>query len=168
MVTTSIWHIEQKPKLIEALGRVTVRWASLDLMLVHIAAIALKNMPAAQNCIFGSHNAGLRRFTVFEQIIGASFFEQEERATILGHMARLRSLYSKRNSLTHEPLDGKLTIDGKKLRFDLAFVTREGRMREAKLDDIDRHVEEVDAELESLESVWEFLVEKYEPEVADE
>lgn len=164
MVTTSIWHIEQKPELIEALGRVTVRWASLDLMLVHIAAVALKNMPAAQSCIFGNHNAGHRRFTAFEQIIGASFFEQDERATILSHMARLRSLYSKRNSLTHEPLDGKLTIDGKKLRFDLAFVTREGETREAKLDDIHRHVAEVDIELEALESVWEILVEKYEPE----
>lgn len=164
MVTTSIWHIEQKPELVSALGRVTVRWASLDLILVHIASVALKNIAAAQSSIFGDHNAGQRRFTAFERIIGASFFEQDERAKILSHMARLRSLYSKRNSLTHEPLDGKLTIDGKKLRFDLAFVTREGETREAKLDDIHRHVAEVDIELEALESVWEFLVEKYEPE----
>lgn len=164
MVTTSIWHIEGRPELVTALGRVSVRWASLDLLLVHIAAIALKNMPAAQSSIFGDHNAGRQRFTAFERIIGASFFDQKERTAILEHMAKLRSLYGRRNSLTHEPLDTRLTVEGKKLRFDLAFISRDGRTREAKLDDINRHVKEVDAELDALETIWERLVEKYDPQ----
>jgi len=167
MVTTSIWHIEQKPELVSALGRVTVRWASLDLILVHIASVALKNIAAAQSSIFGDHNAGQRRFTAFERIIGASFFEQDERAKILSHMARLRVLYRRRNSLIHEPLDSKITVEGQAIHFDLAFVTRDGETKTAKLEDINQHVKDVDTELEALESIWEFLIEKYEPQEAD-
>lgn len=118
-------------------------------------------MPAAQSCIFGDHNAGQQRFTAFERIIGASFFEQDERAAILGHMRELRSLYRRRNSITHEPLDTNVTTEGRKLRFGLAFVSRDGLRRYAKLDDINRHIEEVDAELEALESIWEALIGKY-------
>lgn len=125
-------------------------------------------MPAAQSSIFGDHNAGQRRFTAFERIIGASFFEQDERVKILSHMARLGTLYRRRNSLTHEPLDGKITIEGKALRFDLAFVTRDGKTKAAKLDDINQHVEDVDTELEALKSIWAFLIEKYEPQEPDE
>ncbi len=167
MVSTSIWHIEQKPELIAALGRVTVRWASLDLTLVQIAAVALKNMPAAQSSIFGDHNAGQRRFTAFERIIGASFFEEGERSAILDHMAKLRILYRRRNSLTHEPLDGTMTVEGQSLRFDLAFITRDGETKAVKMDEINQHVKDVDTELEALESIWDLLIEKYEPQEAD-
>lgn len=163
MVTMSIWRIEQKPELIEALGRVTVRWASLDLLLVHIAAIALKNLPAAQSCIFGDHNAGHRRFTAFQDIIGASFLNEDERSSILGRLKLLRTLYKQRNALTHEPLDGTLTIEGKKIILGLQFVTRSGARREVRIADIEKHVADVDAELEALETIWENLVEKYVP-----
>ncbi len=164
MVTTSIWHIEKRPDLITALGRVSVRWAALDLLLVHIASVALKNFPAAQSCIFGDQNAGQRRFTAFERIIGASFFEQEERNAILRHLEKLQSLYSRRNKLTHEPLDTRYTIEGKTIRSHLAFVSRDGEPKEAKLEDINRHVDEVDIELAALESIWGDLVMKYEPQ----
>lgn len=164
MVTTSIWHIEQKPELIESLGRVTVRWASLDLLLVHIAAVALKNRPAAQSCIFGEYNAGQRRFTAFQDIIGASFFDQDERVAILHRMKTLRKLYKERNALTHEPLDGRVTVEGKLLKFDLVSVNREGKKKDVDVEDINKHVSQVDAELEALEGIWERLIEKYEPQ----
>lgn len=135
----------------------------MDLLLVHIAAIALRNMPAAQSCIFGDHNAGQRRFTAFQDIIGASFFDQDERSNILSRLKSLRALYKQRNALTHEPLDGTLTVDGRKLIFGLAFVTREGARREVRIEDIEQHVTDVDIELEALESIWEALIEKYEP-----
>lgn len=168
MVTTRIWQVEQKPRLIEALGRVTVRWASLDLTLVDIAAVALNNLPAAQEVIFGAHNAGQRRFTAFERIICASNFDQAERTAIIGHLENLRDLYGRRNALIHEPLDGRVTMEGKTLKFDLAFVNRDGKKKDVNLEDIHQHVLQVDAELEALERIWEHLIDKYQPEAQED
>lgn len=166
MVTTSVWQIEQKPELITELGRVTVRWAALDLLLVRIASIALKNVPAAQGVIFGESNAGRARFAAFERVIGASFFDEDERSEILARMKEVARIYQARNALTHEPLEGTYSAHGKSLKFRLQFVARDGKKRDAVLADIESHVRAIDEHLEALESILEFLLEKYEP--ADE
>ncbi|MBN9242516.1 MAG: hypothetical protein J0I98_06965 [Mesorhizobium sp.] len=162
MVTMSVWHVEQNPKLIEELGRVTVRWAALDLLLVRIASIALKNHPAAQSVIFGESNAGQARFRAFERIIGASFFDEDERSEIIAHMKELSRHYRARNALTHEPLEGTYSIEGKRFKFRLQFVARGGGKKDAALEDIQKHVHSVDEHLEALEAILDRLFERYE------
>ena len=60
-----------------------------------------------------------------------------------------------------------MTVEGQSLRFDLAFITRDGETKAVKMDEINQHVKDVDTELEALESIWDLLIEKYEPQEAD-
>jgi hypothetical protein len=168
MVSMSVWHVEQNPELITELGRVTVRWAALDLLLARIAAVALRNPPAAWSTIFDKSNAGQGRFRVFDRMIGASFFDEDERSTILRHTETLSTLYSVRNSLTHEPLEGRYSIDGKRLNFHLQFISRKGSVKAVSIEDISAHVSAVDDHLVALESVLDHLSEKYVPLEQDE
>jgi hypothetical protein len=167
MVAMSVWHVEQKPELIAQLGRVTVRWAALDLLLVRIAAIALRNPPAAWNIIFSANNAGQGRFRAFDRVIGASFFDEDERTAILRRTEALSQLYRVRNSLTHEPLEGTYSIDGTGLSFHLQFVSRDGGMKPVAIKEIKAHIDTVDEHLETLESILDHLLEKYEPWAAE-
>lgn len=161
MVTTNIWQIEQKPEIISALGRVTVRWAELDSLLVRIAAVVLKNTPAAHAAIFGESNAGQARFEAFGRIIGASFFSEDERTQILARLDELKKLYRIRNRLTHQPLEGSYFLEKDRLRFQLQFVTRDGKRKDVILEDIDDHIASVDQHLEGIEVVLENLIETY-------
>ncbi len=84
MISTTVWHVEQHPDLIMELGKVTVRWSALDLLLVQIMSAALKNHVAAHQLVF-SKGAGQQRFRLFERVIGASGLEEVTRKEILGH-----------------------------------------------------------------------------------
>jgi hypothetical protein len=161
MVTTNIWQIEQKPEIIIALGRVTIRWAELDLLLVRIASVALRNTPAGHAAIFGESNAGQARFETFGRIVGASFFSEDERSTILDRLRELRKLYRARNRLTHQPLEGNYFFEQDRLRFQLQFVTRDGKRKDVILNDIECHIGAVDEHLEALEVILETLIETH-------
>ncbi len=167
MVSTSIWQVEQKPEVIAELGRVTVRWAALDLLLVRIASIALQNAPAAQSIIFCESNAGQARFRTFERIIGASFFDADERSQILALMEVLSRHYRERNALTHEPLAGGYSVQSKRLEFHLQFVSRDGKRKDVSLRDIEDHVRAVDNHLETFERIADHLFEKYDRSAAN-
>jgi hypothetical protein len=166
MTTSSLWHIEHREKLLQEIGRVTVRWAALDMVLLKVVWLALDNRAAAYEIIFGSHNAGKQRLEAFNRVIGASKFTQEEREALLGLSADFARLLGTRNDIVHSPLVLALNVGAdKKLSFTLKSVDRDGRQKDVSEKKIHRHSKLVGQKLSELEDVVDDLfINHHQPE----
>ncbi|WP_421594346.1 hypothetical protein [Shinella sp. M27] len=96
MKTANLWQVEGRDGLLEDIGRVTVRWSAIDLYLLWFAELALRNREAATEIILNGSGAGRQRLEAFDRVIGASYFDEKERAELLGITGMLRSLLSER------------------------------------------------------------------------
>jgi len=146
--------MDGRPEIATEIGRITVRWAALDLLLVQILGTVLKNQVAAHTIIFAEQNAGQQRFQAFERVVGSSDLDTSTRKLIIDRMRQIRSLYRKRNAIVHEPLNGRFVIEGKKtLRSQVVAIDRYGKHRDISIEDFKAHAAEVDKHLSFLENI---------------
>ncbi len=162
MIPTGLWLVENNEMLLQEIGRVTVRWAEVDRLLVHLAAVSLNdNYEAAQHCIFGSSNSGIARLTAFEQIIGASKLDETERREIINISRDLRSLLGKRNEIVHSPLVHYFSVLEGRLSAELKQIDRTGGKKDVSPDKIRKHADKVGEKIESLAKIWWALDKRY-------
>jgi hypothetical protein len=161
LVSTNVWHIEHRQELLILYGKVSVRWAAIDLMLVDILAVELNNRAAAHALIFKS-GAGKSRFEVFKDAIGESRFDQVDRVRILSIMRSITSLMATRNDIIHAPLVTVYSIEGKKITSTLSKIDRkQGRTQPVLIRRIEDHVNAVGKLLDDLEPMAADLNMKY-------
>ncbi|WP_432344648.1 hypothetical protein WMC41_15855 [Shinella yambaruensis] len=158
MITTNLWHLDHQHDMLIELGRLTIRWAEADRLMVGILDATLENRAAAQNIVFAGSNAGQQRFNAFVETIGTSGLPQEERQSIIKHIGRLKSLYGARNALTHEPIFTDIRFDNGKLKFGARSLTRDGSSRPMDVAKIKAHIRKVDAILSDLEDIHDQMV----------
>jgi len=159
MSTSFLWHIENREPLLQEIGKVTVRWAALDLILVNILEVALKNRAAAHQIILGSNNAGAQRLDAFKDAIGASYFEQFERKKVIETANKAKSLLAIRNSIVHSPLIMSFSLKGTAIKMEPKAVSKKGTIRE--MEKIDVHLARILQVLEDMEESYDYLDAKY-------
>ncbi|MBY3106282.1 hypothetical protein RWK44_10440 [Rhizobium sp. 25PS6] len=163
IVSTDVWHIEHRREVLELYGKVSVRWAALDLLLVGVLSIALENRPAAHDLIFNAAGSGKTRLDAFNRAIGASRFTREERAASLELTRKAADLLSARNEIIHAPLVIGLSIDGSKITPTLNKLGRQGKEQPLAVSKIEKHVKAIGDILSKLERLAESLDLKYDP-----
>lgn len=161
MTTTTVWHVEQHKDILELIGRVTVRWAALDLLLQDIVYIAITNPAAAAELIFGSANAGKQRLEKFDRAIGASRFTIDQRRRLLEITAEFASLLGTRNDIIHSPLIKTYSVENSKLRANLVQIKRTGKASNFSIDTVNRHIDHVGSLLTQLEAIRDEVAEEY-------
>jgi hypothetical protein len=161
MVNIDVFHVEQKRDLVEAIGKVTVRWASFDHMLTEIVGIVLDNRAAAVDLILTRPGAGRQRVEAFERAIGGSKLEQWERADLLELSGRASQLLAKRNDIVHSPLVTSIELEGTKFSYVIQKMTRKGERKDFDPGDINRHLEDVSLLLVDLENQFLLLAGRY-------
>jgi hypothetical protein len=142
--------IEANAPLMAAIGRVTVRWAAVDLQMVAILAAVLGNKPAAQSIIFGGSGAGLQRFDTFLGVIGQSRLDQPSREKVFNIVLELKSIYGERNRIAHGPLGLEVSVDGNAVSLSLTRSDRDGDPKPTSLEKVDSHLTKVGELLQRL------------------
>lgn len=162
MISSNLWHTENHPELLQELGRVTIRWAEVDLMLVDLAFVILNgNLEAARQHVFQTAGAGTERLRQFDRIVGSSELSTEERRAIMAVTEKLRSLYSTRNDIVHSPIVMAYSVEGRRISSRLTKISREGKQRDISLTTIRKHAEEVGSCIGKMEELANELAEKY-------
>ncbi|MDW9609413.1 hypothetical protein GOA59_32010 [Sinorhizobium meliloti] len=162
MISSNLWHTENHPKLLQELGRVTIRWAEVDLVLVDLAFVILNgNLEAARQHVFQTAGAGTERLRRFDRIVGSSELSADERRAIMAVTERLRSLYSTRNDIVHSPIVMAYSVEGRRISSRLTKISREGKQRDVSLTTIRKHAEDVGRCIGKMEELATELVEKY-------
>lgn len=161
MTTTTVWHVEQHKDILELIGKVTVRWAALDLLLQDVVYIALANPAVATELIFGSTNAGKQRLEKFDRAIGGSRFSMDQRERLLEISGKFASLLGTRNDIIHSPLITTYSVENAKLRSNLLQIKRTGKASYFSSETVNRHLEQVGALLRSLEALRDEIAEEY-------
>lgn len=164
MVSTEVWHVEHHEDLLKLYGKVCVRWAAVDLLLLLVLDTALGNQSAARDLIFNSTGAGRARFDVFNRAIGASKFEQYEREKLLSISSRFAKLLTARNDIVHSPVVMSLSVQGSRIKPHLSRLSRKGEVRDLSLDDVIAHINAVGALQSELEDFSTDLALKYDSE----
>jgi len=161
LTTPELWHVESKTELLAEIGKVTIRWAALDLYLVNILAAALRNQAAAHNLIFNATGAGRQRLETFKEVIGASDFTTEERRVLIVLAKQCGRLLGERNVIVHSPLVTSITLEGKKIKWSMHRVSRSGKRVDVTVDSIRQHADDVGEVLGKIEELSEQLTERY-------
>ncbi|CAN7398825.1 hypothetical protein LJR030_004118 [Rhizobium sp. LjRoot30] len=161
MVSTDVWQVEQEAELLTEYGKVCVRWAAVDFKLYQMAAIALNNDLAAQRLIMGNAVSGRQRFEALKDIVGASGFDQTDRAEIFRFADNLLRLQKTRNDIVHSPLLSRLEVTEGKLRWYLVKFDRKGRQIQINLGEVREHVAQVGDLLRQIEDFIDTLIDKY-------
>ncbi|MCY1243659.1 hypothetical protein D9M68_412940 [compost metagenome] len=168
MVSTDVWHIEHRQELLILYGRVCVRWAAIDLLLVQILRLDLGNRAAAHDLIFNTAGAGKSRIEVFNRAIGASRFRQEERRRILTAIRFVTDLISARNDIIHSPLVTRLSLEGKTITPHLEKMGKSGKQKPVSINKIEAHLAAIGRALGELEELARELELKYDQDLGDE
>lgn len=163
MATTDIYFLDREPDLLAEIGKVTVRWAAFDMMLVWILAVALENQAAAQKIIFQTVGAGRQRIEAFKDVIGSCRFDEEYRRSIIELANEFRTQLDERNAIIHSPLTTTVKVDGKSLRWVLQRVAKSGKPQDFSIDIVKKHVQILDKLMGELERLLEDISEKYWP-----
>lgn len=163
MVSTDVWHIEHREPVLLLYGKVCVRWAALDLLLVQILSVALCNSLAARDLIFNGSSFGKNRLDAFNRAIGASRFTEEERSALLALTKKTADLLSARNDIVHAPLVISLSVKGDKIASKLTRISRQGKEHELSIEKIEAHVNAIGSVLGDLEFLAQDLDLKYDP-----
>ncbi|NTI03469.1 hypothetical protein G6K88_15710 [Agrobacterium rhizogenes] len=162
MGSTDVWFAERTPELLAEIGKVTVRWAAIDLVLLDISCIALRNHDAAVAIILSGSVAGRQRLEAFNGVIAGSYFNQAERQSILKVTETLRELATKRNAIVHSPLVVSYWVrDRKTFERRLTWVDRKGKQTVVSIGDVKQHVADVGNALDMLEEIATALQEAY-------
>lgn len=161
MVTSNFYFIDSRKELLHEVGRVTVRWAALDLLLVEILAVVLENDIAAYQLVFRTSSFGRERLELVKDLIGGSKLDAGERESIFACISKLKTLLTERNTIVHSPLVMHFGVKGSKLTMKVQRVMRDGAQRDVTIEGIKAHVENVTATLEKLEEIQTDLAEKY-------
>ncbi|GMB81510.1 hypothetical protein NN6n1_22930 [Shinella zoogloeoides] len=161
MTITDLHFLDQEDELLKELGRVTRRWAFIDLQLVATLDVALRNMVVAQNIIFEKTNSGRQRFETFKDCIGVSMFDENERKAIIDCINAFIPLLRVRNELIHEPMDIGVTTRGGSVALGVQAMSRKGIRRDVDIDAIRRHVSEVDVLIDRYDGIYMALAGKY-------
>lgn len=167
MLTIGLWFVEQEADILQAIGKITVRWAALDVLLASIVAIAARNDAIADDLIFGSNDAGKKRLEKFDRAIGASDFDKMERERLLAITERLGAMLGTRNDIVHSPLNVAFTLEDGRLTkqfVKMGHRTRGrqgGRPKQFSLSSAQTHLEKLKTELDELEAVFNVLSTKY-------
>lgn len=168
MLTIGLWFVEQEADILQTIGKITVRWAALDVLLASIVAIAARNDAIADDLIFGSNDAGKKRLEKFDRAIGASDFDRKERERLLAITVCLGAMLGTRNDIVHSPLNVAFTLDDDG-RLTKQFVKMGHRTRSAQskrpkhfsLSSAQAHLEKLKTELNELEAMFDALSTKY-------
>jgi len=168
MVSTDVWHIEHRQELLILYGKVSVRWAAIDLLLVQILRLDLGNSAAAHDLIFNTTGAGKNRIEGFNRAIGASRFEQEERRKILTATRLVTDLISARNDIIHSPLVTRLSFEGKTITPHLEKLGKSGKPKPVSIDKIEAHLAAIGRALTQLEELALELELKYDTDHGEE
>lgn len=164
MGSTDVWFAEHTPELLAEIGKVTIRWAAIDLALLDISYIALRNHDAAVAIILSGSVAGRQRLEAFNAVIAGSYFNQAERQSILKVTETLRELATKRNAIVHSPLVVSYSVrDKRTFERRLTWVDRKGKQTVVSIDDLEQHVADVGYALSKLEEIATALQEAYFP-----
>ncbi len=163
MVSTDVWHVEHREEVLVLYGKVSVRWAALDLLLVQILSIALSNPSAARDLIFNGASFGKNRLETFNRAIGASRFTQDEREALLALSRKTADLLSARNDIVHSPLVINLSIEGNSIVPKLTRISRQGKTTELSITKIKGHIGAIGRVLSDLESLAQDLDLRYDP-----
>jgi len=153
MTITSVWFAEGHPEIVTELGRVTVRWSALDIILVEILSSVLESHEAARQIIFSNNNAGRQRFRAFQRIVGSSRLDEHTRKEIFAAMTALSALYGERNAIVHEPLQTEYSADGKRIRASIVAVDRDGKRRKVNIEKLKAHSAAVDVHLHAMDEI---------------
>lgn len=123
MISSNLWHTENHPELLQELGRVTIRWAEVDHILVDLASVILNgNLEAARQHVFQTAGAGTDRLRRFDRIVGSSDLSADERRAIMAVTETLRSLYSTRNDIVHSPIVMAYSVEGRRISSRLTKI----------------------------------------------
>ena len=166
MVTTPVWHVEQNTQVVNLIGKVTIRWAALDVLLADLIYIDSQNYALAHDSVFGSRDAGIQRIQRVERAIGSSRFTQEERTAIFEITKKLSSIIGMRNEIIHSPLLPNFAIVGKRLQSDLVQVKRAGHQK-FSISAVEKHLDGIATLLFDLERTVDQLSNKYLPPPID-
>lgn len=161
MITSDLWHVEKQQDLLQDIGCVTVRWATVDLCLLDIAFIALKNREAAVAVVLNGSGAGRQRIEAFNNVIGCSYFEEVERRSILAVTATLTKLLDQRNSIVHSPLIVAYEVRDRRISSRLTKISKRGRQTDVNRNDIIDHIRSIGEILGKLDEMIAELAEKY-------
>lgn len=161
MVTTDLWHIEKNSDLIQAIGKVTVRWATLDMLLLEILSVAIENHALAVDVILTRPGAGRQRIEAFDRAIGGSRLTQLERGGLLELTGRFLKLLGERNDIVHTPLVTSIKVQGKKFAYVTEKLGRKGKRQKLSISSIDQHLKDVGEALAELERAYGALVMRY-------
>lgn len=160
MVTIDLWHIENRKELLEEIGKVTVRWAAADLLMVKIVEVITRNRQVAHDYIFKA-GFGQQRFDAFLEVIGTSCFDQPERQALYTVISTLKKLLPDRNDIVHSPLAMAIRMDGNKIKFEVQKLSRGGKQSKADLEKIKKHTLQVGDLVGKLDELTVELREKY-------
>ncbi|WP_234841635.1 hypothetical protein [Sinorhizobium meliloti] len=139
--------------MLQEVGRVTIRWAEVDLLLVDLAFVILRNLEAAHQHVFQMSAAGTERLRRFDRIVGSSDLSTAERRAIMAVTERLRSLYSTRNDIVHSPIVLAYSVEGARINSRLTKISREGKQRDVSLSTIRKHADDVGQCIGKLEEL---------------
>jgi len=163
VVSTDIWHVEHHEEVLVLYGKVSVRWAALDLLLVQILSTALSNPSAAQDLIFNGASFGKNRLETFNRAIGASRFTQEEREALLALTKKAADLLGARNDIVHSPLVVNLSLEGNSIVPKLTRINRQRKATELSIKKIKGHIAAIGRVLSDLEDMAQELDLKCDP-----
>lgn len=138
----------ETPPILQAIGLVTVRWASVDLDIATILGEVLHNKEAGLSCVFDSTDSGLRRFETSIAIVGSSSLPEGDRRHLIEIAKKLKLLLNERNRIVHSPLVWSAFSDGEKMGMRLSRIGRiskaeKSRFKEITEADILSHAESV-------------------------
>lgn len=164
MTVTDLHFLDQEDEILREIGRVTTRWAFIDLQMVATLDVALGNKAAAQNIIFEKTNSGRQRFEAFKDCIGASKFEENERKELIDCINDFMPLLRRRNEIVHEPMDIGVTTRGGAVALGVQAMSRKGIRKDVDIEAIRQHVSEVDVLIDRYDGIYMALAGKYRDE----
>ncbi|SES38209.1 hypothetical protein SAMN03159406_03870 [Rhizobium sp. NFR03] len=139
--------------LLAEIGKVTVRWAALDLLLFQILTCVLENAEAAHKIIFNLQGAGLQRLAAFNDTIGASALSLEERSALLDITRRCKDMIGERNDIVHSPMATHFVISADFVRQTTVRMRKDGRTSTVTVADIKKHTTKIGLILHEIEQI---------------
>ncbi|WP_112602738.1 hypothetical protein ACK83U_12345 [Rhizobium sp. WW22] len=160
MVSNDLWFVEKREDLLQGIGKVTVRWAAMDLALANIATIILKNRQAALALIFRSQNAGAQRLECFKDVVGAAReLDATERESLISLANEFKKLLPDRNEIVHSPRIVWFSTRDEGVALQIKGLSKSGILKD--LADVEQHADDVGRLLGELDAIFDELHEKY-------
>jgi hypothetical protein len=154
MTTIELWHVEKDAELLAEIGKVTVRWGALDLLLAGLLSTLLQDPSVGHKLIFVSCRGGWQRLTKFKATVEDLELDERVKTDLLDLTREFLDLLDERNAIVHSPLVTSYKVDGKKIGLRVERLNKNGLKTSVTVDAIRAHADELGGRLALLEAIF--------------